>query len=64
MEPNAGLDPRTPESCPEPKADAQPLNHPGIPDLGSFKAQLTIMAGKWLHGGLFMDGRTSSQYGG
>ena len=29
-EPNAGLDPRTPGSYPEPKADAQPLSHPGI----------------------------------
>ena len=28
-EPDAGLDPRTPESGPEPKADAQPLSHPG-----------------------------------
>ena len=26
MEPNAGLDPETPGSCPEPKADAQPLS--------------------------------------
>ena len=26
-----GLDPRTPGSHPEPKADAQPLSHPGIP---------------------------------
>ena len=26
-----GLDPRTPESHPEPKADAQPLSHPGVP---------------------------------
>ena len=32
-EPNVGLDPRTPGSCPEPKADAQPLSHPGIPHL-------------------------------
>ena len=30
-EPDAGLDPRTPGSGPEPKADAQPLSHPGIP---------------------------------
>ena len=30
-EPNAGLDPRTPGSGPEPKADAQPLSHPGVP---------------------------------
>ena len=29
--PDAGLDPRTVGSCPEPKADAQPLSHPGIP---------------------------------
>ena len=28
-EPDAGLDPRTLASCPEPKADAQPLSHPG-----------------------------------
>ena len=28
---NMGLDPRTPESQPEPKADAQPLSHPGVP---------------------------------
>ena len=26
-----GLDPRTPGSQPEPKADAQPLSHPGVP---------------------------------
>ena len=31
-EPDAGLNPRTPGSCPEPKADAQPLSHPGVPD--------------------------------
>ena len=30
-EPNVGLDPRTPGSRPELKADAQPLSHPGIP---------------------------------
>ena len=28
-----GLDPRTPGSCPEPKADPQPLSHPGLPRL-------------------------------
>ena len=32
-EPDAGLDPRTPESCPEPKEDAQLLRHPGAPNL-------------------------------
>ena len=26
-----GLEPRTLGACPEPKADAQPLSHPGIP---------------------------------
>ena len=30
-ETDAGLDPRTPRSWPEPKADAQPLSHPGAP---------------------------------
>ena len=29
--PNVGLDPITPESCPETKADAQPLSQPGVP---------------------------------
>ena len=29
-EPDVGLDPRTPRSCPEPKADTQPLRHPGV----------------------------------
>ena len=31
-EPDMGLDPETPGSRPEPKADAQPLSHPGAPD--------------------------------
>ena len=35
--PDVGLDPRTPGSCPEPKADAQPLSHPGIPSWGYFQ---------------------------
>ena len=30
-EPDAGFNPRTPGSHPEPKADAQPLSHPGVP---------------------------------
>ena len=30
-EPDVGLDSGTPESCPEPKTDAQPLSHPGVP---------------------------------
>ena len=32
-EPDVGLNPRTPGSYPGPKADAQPLSHPGIPIL-------------------------------
>ena len=31
-EPDAGLDPGTPESRPGPKAGAKPLSHPGIPE--------------------------------
>ena len=31
QEPDVGHDPGTPGSRPESKADAQPLNHPGIP---------------------------------
>ena len=30
-EPDMGLDPETLGSCPEPKTDAQPLSHPGVP---------------------------------
>ena len=30
-EPDMGLDPGTPGSCPGPKAGAKPLSHPGIP---------------------------------
>ena len=34
--PDAGLDPGTPGSRPEPKADTQPLSHPGAPDVSVF----------------------------
>ena len=30
-EPNVGFDPRSPGSCPRPKAGAKLLRHPGIP---------------------------------
>ena len=33
MQAEVGLDPRAPGSCPEPKAGAQPLSHPGVPRL-------------------------------
>ena len=35
-EPDVGLDPQTPGSCPGPKAEAKPLSHLGIPDMVSF----------------------------
>ena len=37
-EPDAGLNPRTPGSRPEPKADAQLLSHSGVPVVLSFKS--------------------------
>ena len=37
-EPDAGLDPSTPGSQPKPKADAQPLSHPGVPTCPLLKA--------------------------
>ena len=38
IEPDVGLDSRTLGSCPEPKADAQPLSHPGVPRLTLLRA--------------------------
>ena len=35
-EPDVGLDPRTPGSRPEPKADAQSLGHPGALKIKTF----------------------------
>ena len=32
-ESNVGFDPGNPGSGPEPKADAQPLSHPGVPGI-------------------------------
>ena len=42
-EPNAGLDPRTLGSHPEPKADAQPLGHPGIPPFGFVRRSMELL---------------------
>ena len=36
-EPNVGLDPGTPGSCPKSKADAQLLSHPGVPLVNIFE---------------------------
>ena len=43
-DPDAGLDPGTPRSHPELKADAQPLSQPGVPSL-RFKSE-SCLAGK------------------
>ena len=37
-EPDVGLDPRTPGSHPELKADTQPLSNPSAPSIECFKA--------------------------
>ena len=42
-EPEVGLDPRTPESRPEPKADAQPLNYPDVPYIVIPRAKIEIL---------------------
>ena len=39
-EPNVGLDSGSPGSCPGPKAGAEPLSHPGIPDSVPFVGHL------------------------
>ena len=39
-EPYVGLDPGNLESGPEPKADAQPLNHPGVPPFNYLKTPI------------------------
>ena len=43
QEPDAGLNPRTPGSCPGPKAGTKPLSHPGIPCLLIFKVETVIL---------------------
>ena len=41
-EPNAGLIPGPRDQRPEPKADAQPLRHPGVPITGSLSVGIFI----------------------
>ena len=48
-EPNAELDPRTPGSCSEPKADAQPLSHAGIFIHPHFYSHTKNEQLDWLH---------------
>ena len=39
-EPDMGLDPGTPGSCSELKADAQLLSHPGVPRFGYLNSSI------------------------
>ena len=48
---DAGFDPRTPGSRPEPKADAQPLSHPGVPPPTIFRKDLLRARFCCTHGG-------------
>ena len=41
-EPDVGLDPGTMGSRPEPKADAQPLSHPGVPTLLRIRSEVCL----------------------
>ena len=41
-EPDVGLDPKTPGSRPEPKADTHPLSHPGDPNSLTLKPAVII----------------------
>ena len=45
--PDMGLNPRTPESRPEPKTDAQPLSHPGVSFSGIFVVEDPVVAQKF-----------------
>ena len=42
-EPDMGLNPVTPGSCPGPNAGPQPLSHPGIPDEHLFYTLCTVV---------------------
>ena len=42
-EPDVGLDPETPGSCPEPKTDVPLLSHPGVPLKKIFFKDLLIL---------------------
>ena len=68
-EPDAGLDPRSPGSCPGPKADTQPLSHLGAP-ITNFQKMINIYMyifwGKCRNsfGGCIPGGRTDCSKGG
>ena len=48
-EPDAGLNPRTQGSHPGPKADTQPLSHPGAPEMVVFKKEMRNLPGYAQH---------------
>ena len=46
-EPNVGLDPQTPGSCPGLKAGAKPLSHPGVPNTAHLKKNRNFQSMPW-----------------
>ena len=46
-EPDVGLDPRTSGPCPESKADAQSLGHPGVPNSTPYSNPHQPVDGCW-----------------
>ena len=45
-EPDVGLDPGTPGSCPGPKAGAKLLSHPGIPSVPLYNLTVDLVLSK------------------
>ena len=48
-EPDVGLDPRTPGSCPGPKTGTKLLSHPGIPGLSVLKLLDGVILSQYQH---------------
>ena len=55
MEPDMGLDPRTPRSRPEPTADPQPMSHTGVPRFIYFREKICISCERGEGKNLFAD---------
>ena len=63
-EPDVGLNPGTPGSLPEPKADAQQLSHPGVPVSANFISKdymLSVEGEGQLPNGAVRDGPASQR---
>ena len=58
-EPNVELDPRTPGSCPGPKAGAKPLSHPGIPAQQILNKRFVY----FIVGGLYLNKKAEAKQG-